>query len=120
MSGTDDNGARSAPTYAASGVDLDHDEGFVDEIREITRSTLRPEILSSIGGIPDVPVMEDLDLVQRMKRAGRLALLAAPAVTSARRYRAGGPLRTMLRHWFVAAAWSLGVDRRRIAQWAGR
>jgi phosphoribosylformylglycinamidine cyclo-ligase len=48
VSGTDDN--RSAPAYAASGVDLDHDEGFVDEIREITRSTLRPEILSSIGG----------------------------------------------------------------------
>jgi phosphoribosylformylglycinamidine cyclo-ligase len=40
----------SAPTYAASGVDLDHDEGFVDEIRDITRSTLRPEILSSVGG----------------------------------------------------------------------
>ena len=50
VSGTDDERARSAPSYAASGVDLDHDEGFVDEIREITRSTLRPEILSSIGG----------------------------------------------------------------------
>jgi phosphoribosylformylglycinamidine cyclo-ligase len=41
---------RSAPSYAKAGVDLDHDEGFVDEIREITRSTLRPEVLSSIGG----------------------------------------------------------------------
>ncbi len=50
VSGTDDTRAQSAPSYAASGVDLDHDEGFVDEIREITRSTLRPEILSSIGG----------------------------------------------------------------------
>jgi phosphoribosylformylglycinamidine cyclo-ligase len=50
VSDTDDTGARSAPAYAASGVDLDHDEGFVDEIREITRSTLRPEILSSVGG----------------------------------------------------------------------
>ena len=50
VSSTDDERALSAPSYAASGVDLDHDEGFVDEIREITRSTLRPEILSSIGG----------------------------------------------------------------------
>ena len=31
-------------------MDLDHDEGFVDEIKEIARSTFRPEILSSIGG----------------------------------------------------------------------
>ena len=50
MSHSDDPEKASAPSYAASGVDLDHDEGFVDEIREITRSTLRPEILSSIGG----------------------------------------------------------------------
>jgi len=31
-------------------VDLDHDEGFISDIAEITRPTLRPEILSSIGG----------------------------------------------------------------------
>ena len=41
---------KSAPAYAEAGVDLDHDEGFVEEIREITRTTLRPEILSSVGG----------------------------------------------------------------------
>ena len=44
-------GARAtAPRYAASGVDLDLDEGFVEQIKEIARPTLRPEILSSIGG----------------------------------------------------------------------
>jgi rSAM/selenodomain-associated transferase 2 len=81
---------------------------------------VRRRTLEAIGGVPEVPVMEDLDLVQRMKRRGRLALLSAPAVTSTRRYRAGGPLRTMMRHWLAAAAWTLGVDRRRIQQWAGR
>lgn len=40
----------SAPSYAQAGVDLDHDEGFIDEIKDITRSTLRPEVLSSVGG----------------------------------------------------------------------
>ena len=45
-----DREGASAPTYARAGVDLDHDEGFIDEIREITRSTLRPEVLSSVGG----------------------------------------------------------------------
>ena len=47
-SGHDSGG--SAPRYAQAGVDLDHDEGFVDEIKEITRGTLRPEVLSSVGG----------------------------------------------------------------------
>jgi len=45
-----DSGGLSAPSYAASGVDLDGDEGFVDDIRDITRATLRPEVLSSVGG----------------------------------------------------------------------
>ena len=40
----------TAPTYASAGVDLDHDEAFISDIAEITRPTLRPEILSSIGG----------------------------------------------------------------------
>lgn len=40
----------TAPSYARAGVDLDHDEGFVDEIKDIARVTFRPEILSSIGG----------------------------------------------------------------------
>ena len=43
-------GASTAPGYAQAGVDLDHDESFVHEIKEIARSTFRPEILSSIGG----------------------------------------------------------------------
>ena len=40
----------TAPTYARAGVDLDHDEGFVGEIKEIARGSFRPEVLSSIGG----------------------------------------------------------------------
>ncbi len=40
----------SAPAYARAGVDLDRDEGFTREIGEITRPTLRPEVLSQIGG----------------------------------------------------------------------
>jgi len=40
----------SAPSYASAGVDLDHDESFIDEIKEISRSTFRPEVLSSVGG----------------------------------------------------------------------
>ncbi len=46
----DPSSPATAPSYARTGVDLDHDEDFVDEIREIARTTFRPEILSSIGG----------------------------------------------------------------------
>jgi phosphoribosylformylglycinamidine cyclo-ligase len=31
-------------------VDLDHDESFIDDVKEIAKTTFRPEVLSSIGG----------------------------------------------------------------------
>jgi rSAM/selenodomain-associated transferase 2 len=81
---------------------------------------VRRAALDAIGGIPQVELMEDLDLVSALRRRGRLAILPLPATTSARRYRAHGPWRTMARHWLAAGAWSLGVERRRIARWVGR
>lgn len=80
----------------------------------------RRSVLREIGGVPQVPVMEDLDLVQQIRRRGRLARLPLPAETSARRYRAQGVLRTALRHACAAAAWGLGIDRARIAAWLQR
>jgi rSAM/selenodomain-associated transferase 2 len=81
---------------------------------------LRRCVLEALGGVPQVPIMEDLDLVRAIRRAGQLALLPLPATTSARRYEARGVLRTMLRHWIAAAAWAAGVDRARVAAWYRR
>jgi rSAM/selenodomain-associated transferase 2 len=81
---------------------------------------VRRSVLDALGGVPQVPIMEDLDLVKGMKRHGRVARVPLAAVTSARRYQARGPLRTMLRHWLAAGAWALGIDRARIAAWYAR
>ena len=81
---------------------------------------VRRSVLDALGGIPQVPIMEDLDLVKGMKERGRVARIPLAAVTSARRYQARGPLRTMLRHWLAAGAWALGIDRARIAAWYAR
>ena len=50
MSEDDKSLESSASAYARAGVDLDHDEAFIDEVKEIARPTFRPEVLSSIGG----------------------------------------------------------------------
>jgi rSAM/selenodomain-associated transferase 2 len=88
---------------------------YGDQALFVRRSTLE-----ALGGIRDVPIMEDLDLVSAMKRRGRVALLPQEAVTSARRYRATGPLRTALRHTLAALGWWIGIDRARLRHWAGR
>jgi len=81
---------------------------------------VRRETLEAIGGIPIVPIMEDLDLVKAMRGRGRLALLDLSVTTSARRYRARGLGRTLFRNGLAAAAWWLDFDRRRVADWYDR
>jgi len=81
---------------------------------------VRRTALDAIGGVPQVGFMEDLDLVKALRRLGRLIILPLPATTSARRYRARGVWRTMALHWLAAGAWTLGVDRSRIARWVRR
>ncbi len=81
---------------------------------------VRRSALEEIGGVPQVPIMEDLDLVKALRRRGRIAVLRLPATTSARRYLAGGVFRTTLRNTAAASAWLLGLDRVRVAAWYRR
>ena len=78
---------------------------------------VRRALLDESGGIPAVPIFEDLDLVRRIRRAGRLVLLPERAWTSPRRYERNGPLRQVLRNTLALTAWGLGLDRERVARW---
>jgi rSAM/selenodomain-associated transferase 2 len=80
----------------------------------------RRSALEAIGGVPDVPIMEDLDLVRALRRRGRLALLKLPATTSARRYLERGVARTVAKNALALLGWALGLDRARIAAWYRR
>jgi len=77
----------------------------------------RRATLEAAGGIPQVPIMEDLDLVRAWKRRGRVVTLARAVESSPRRYQGRGPLRTMLRNWGAALAFFAGADRARVAAW---
>ena len=81
---------------------------------------VRTSVLDAIGGVPQAPLMEDLDLVRAIKRAGRLALLREPVVTSARRYLERGVWRTVGKNTVALFGWTLGVDRARLAAWYRR
>ena len=78
---------------------------------------LRREALDAIGGVPDVPLFEDIDLVRALRAQGRFVVLPESVETSGRRYERNGVLRTVLQHQLALAAYFLGVDRDRVAAW---
>ena len=80
---------------------------------------VRRSVLEKVGGVPQAPIMEDLDLARATRRHGRLVVLPDEVVTAARRY-AGRPLLHMLRNWAALLAWRCGLDRRRVAAWYAR
>lgn len=68
-----------------------------------------------IGGFRPLPIMEDVDLVRRIGRA-RLEILAAPAVTSAVRYRRNGYVPRMARNAACLLLYFIGVPPKSIAR----
>ncbi len=68
------------------------------------------------GGFGNTPILEDVDLVRRLRRCGRLAFPSVRAVTSARRWEEHGFLRTTLVNWLVVALDSAGWPRERLAR----
>jgi rSAM/selenodomain-associated transferase 2 len=76
-----------------------------DQCLFLSRETLR-----RIGGVPDLPLMEEFELCRRLRKIGRLALAKATVSTSARRFRKLGVVRTYWRMWWVTTLWRLGVS----------
>ena len=70
---------------------------------------LSRERLESVGGIRPIPLMEDLDLVQRLRRATRIDLLPAALRVSGRRWRRLGVLATALDNARLRRAWRRGI-----------
>lgn len=67
------------------------------------------------GGFPAVPIAEDLYLVRRLGRMGRVALAPGAAVTSGRRWRNLGVWRTTLINYLIAIGCIAGVNPHRLA-----
>ncbi len=69
-----------------------------------------------IGGYPEIPLMEDVEMSRLLARRGRTALLPDAVVTSARRWESRGPLRTILLMWALRLSHRLGMSPDRCAR----
>jgi rSAM/selenodomain-associated transferase 2 len=78
---------------------------------------VRRSVFESIGGYPDIPLMEDIELCRRLKRHGRLAALRPRVTASARKWEREGALRTMALMWALRFLYMVGVPPARLHRW---
>jgi rSAM/selenodomain-associated transferase 2 len=67
-------------------------------------------------GFPDLPLMEDIVMTRRLKGIGPPLCIAAPVVTSGRRWEQHGVTRTILLMWWLRFAYFLGANPARLAR----
>jgi len=72
-----------------------------------------------VGGYREALLMEDVDLSRRLRKLGRLRLLPAPVVTSARRFEQGGVFRTLVLMSGLQVLYACRVRGDRLARWYG-
>lgn len=77
---------------------------------------LRRALFEELGGFADLPIMEDYELNQRLRRRGRVATSAATAITSGRRWKKLGVIRTTLINKVMIIGFHLGVCPHRLAK----
>lgn len=77
---------------------------------------LRRSLFHAVGGFPDWPILEDMEMVKRLRRYGKLVITREHAPTSARRWQRGGILSTWARHQLILAGYALGISPQRLAK----
>ena len=75
---------------------------------------VRRAAFDAIGGYAPLPIMEDVDLVRRLRVTGRLRPASYPAVTSARRWERLGWFRVTAQHLRLIVLYFLGVAPERL------
>ena len=71
---------------------------------------VRREVFAALGGYRELPLMEDVDFVRRLRRKGRLHHSTLPAVTSARRWETDGWIRRSVENVCLVLLFLAGVS----------
>ncbi|NIS78366.1 MAG: glycosyltransferase, partial [Deltaproteobacteria bacterium] len=69
---------------------------------------MRREFFERTGGFPDVPLMEDLMMADRMRRGGRVEFIGKPVKTASRKWERFGPVRTIFLMWYIKSLFRAG------------
>ncbi len=71
---------------------------------------IRHDYFRQMGGFRNIPIMEDVDLMERIKRQNdKIHIIKQRVITSPRRWRQEGMIRCTVRNWALITLYLLGV-----------
>ncbi len=68
------------------------------------------DLFMKVGGFADLPIMEDFELIKRLQRLGKIAIVSSCVLTSARRWQKLGVWRTTFINQAVIIGYYLGIS----------
>ncbi|MGD0278386.1 MAG: TIGR04283 family arsenosugar biosynthesis glycosyltransferase [Smithella sp.] len=78
---------------------------------------IRTDFFRKIGGFKEIPLMEDVELMQRIKKnKAQIIILKDRVLTSPRRWEKEGIIFCTLRNWLLAILFSLGIKPETLAR----
>lgn len=78
---------------------------------------IRKDYFHAIGGFKEIPLMEDVDLMRRIKKAGdKICILPLKVKTSPRRWEKEGIVRCTLRNWTLITLYCLGFSPEKLTK----
>lgn len=78
---------------------------------------IRSDYFRATGGFREMPLMEDVELMRRIRKVGdRICFINAKVLTSPRRWEKEGVFYCTLRNWMLIALYLLGVSPERLAK----
>lgn len=73
-------------------------------------------LFEELDGFADLPIMEDYEFNQRLRRRGRVLTTPSTIATSSRRWRSLGVIKTTLINQFIIIGYHLGMSPQRLAE----
>ena len=78
---------------------------------------VQKEVFRRMKGYKNLPICEDMDFFQRLRKEGGIAILDEKASTSARRWLSEGIVYATLRNWLIASLFIMGFPPKVLSRW---
>ncbi len=78
---------------------------------------MRKTTFEQLGGFPEIPIMEDVELILKLKRLGQIKILSECVITSPRRWEKLGVIKTTVINQLIMIGYFGGISPEKLAFW---